>query len=95
MPVLEFLLCVGRNLHLQASHLLRHIPPSMAPTTAARSFAGGEQQPSQIAQMSAHELGQLLQDPDKSQEVQFVDVREPEEHSLASLPNFKLWPLQR
>ncbi|KAK9817717.1 hypothetical protein WJX72_001141 [[Myrmecia] bisecta] len=45
--------------------------------------------------MSVQELGELLLDPSDSNEVQFVDVREPEEYSMVSLPNFKLWPLQR
>ncbi|KAL6756620.1 parvulin-type peptidyl-prolyl cis-trans isomerase [Haematococcus lacustris] len=48
-----------------------------------------------VQQVPAHEVLQLLTDPDQVCEVQLVDVREPWEAELASLPGFRLLPLSR
>jgi rhodanese-related sulfurtransferase len=45
----------------------------------------------QPAEISVEELSNLLKE--SSEEIQFVDVREPQELELASLPGFKNLPL--
>jgi rhodanese-related sulfurtransferase len=47
----------------------------------------------QIQQMSPQELADYLSNPGLSEDVQFVDVREPDEHRISRLPLFQLYPL--
>lgn len=43
--------------------------------------------------MSVQQLGELLCNPELCQDVQLMDVREPEEFGMSKLPLFKLYPL--
>lgn len=48
-----------------------------------------------VQQMTVQELQHLLTDDAKAEGVQFVDVREPNEYEIASLPRFQLYPLSQ
>uniref|UniRef100_A0A383V6H5 Peptidyl-prolyl cis-trans isomerase n=2 Tax=Tetradesmus obliquus TaxID=3088 RepID=A0A383V6H5_TETOB len=52
-----------------------------------------EKQEAEVQHMSVNELQELLANPLLCEEVQFVDVREQHEFSIARLPHFKLLPL--
>jgi rhodanese-related sulfurtransferase len=59
---------------------------------AAAAGAGGG--PSAVQQMTVQELAELLSlGDDGCEDIQFVDVREPDEFTTAKLPRFKLFPL--
>ncbi|KAH9610137.1 hypothetical protein KSS87_004784 [Heliosperma pusillum] len=48
-----------------------------------------------LQEIQPNELHEKLQDPSFAEEVQLIDVREPEEVAKASLPAFKVLPLQQ
>ncbi|KAK9735938.1 hypothetical protein RND81_04G239500 [Saponaria officinalis] len=48
-----------------------------------------------LQEIQADELHERLQDPSVAEEVQLIDVREPDEVARASLPGFKVLPLQQ
>ena len=45
--------------------------------------------------MSVEDLSEVLQDVNTAEGAQFIDVREPHEETIASLPRFHLMPLSR
>ena len=45
--------------------------------------------------MSVEDLSEVLEDANTAEGAQFIDVREPHEEEIASLPRFHLMPLSR
>lgn len=45
--------------------------------------------------MSVEDLSEVLEDANTAEGAQFIDVREPHEEEIASLPRFHLLPLSR
>ncbi|KAL9233591.1 hypothetical protein vseg_008567 [Gypsophila vaccaria] len=48
-----------------------------------------------LQEIQPNELHERLQDPSVAEDVQLIDVREPDEVARASLPGFKVLPLQQ
>ena len=49
----------------------------------------------EVVQMSVEDLSEVLEDGNAVEGAQFIDVREPHEEEIASLPRFHLMPLSR
>ncbi|XP_057801323.1 rhodanese-like/PpiC domain-containing protein 12, chloroplastic isoform X2 [Salvia miltiorrhiza] len=54
-----------------------------------------EREESMLADIQPSELHEKMQDPSFLEEAQLIDVREPDEVSIASLPGFKVLPLRQ
>eukprot|EP00884_Botryococcus_braunii_P016786 jgi/Botrbrau1/3791/Bobra.0183s0024.1 len=58
-------------------------------------YVSDERKMVEVEQMGPLELAELLEVQAASPTAQFVDVREPDEHQIASLPHFVLKPMSR